>query len=101
MEKNVVKISIVGTNQQSLSDAKDRLIKRHLVAGMSYNECKTTYWNGGQIIECDTNIIRGITFYHKIPDIERALPDGVTIISACPSSYVNPKTERWLNESIT
>ncbi|MCM1440767.1 MAG: hypothetical protein NC131_16435, partial [Roseburia sp.] len=58
------------------------------------------FWNGGQIIKRQMNIIRGITLYEKLIDIENALPEGVTIISACPSTYVNPKTERWLNESI-
>lgn len=100
MGKNVVMVSIVGTSEDSLVVARDRLVKRHLIAGLSYNECTTTYWAGGQIMCGQSKIIRGITFYDKIKEIEGALPDGVTIISACPSTYVNPKTEKWLNESI-
>ena len=98
--KSVAKISIVGTNEDDLVVARDRLIKRHLVAGLSYNECSTVYWMGGQVTHSKTNIIHGITFYDKIPEIEGVLPESVTIVSACPSTYVNPKTERWLNESI-
>lgn len=100
MEKTVVKVSIVGTTEDSLIKTRDRLIERHLLAGLSYNECSATYWLGGQIMNHTTSVIRGITFYDKVKDIENALPEGVTIVSACPSTYVNPKTERWLNDSI-
>ncbi len=98
--ENVVKISIVGGSEDSLIKTRDRVLKRHLVAAVSYNECTTTFWQGGQIVTRTNNIIRGITLYEKIPQIEDVLPDDVFIISACPSTYVNPKTERWLKESI-
>lgn len=98
--KEVVIISIVGASEEGLLKAKERLTTRHLVAGISYNECHTTYWLGGQLMSHQNMILRGITYHEKISEIERVLPEDVTIISACTSTYVNPKTERWLNESI-
>lgn len=98
--KSVVKISIVGKNQEELNKVASSILEKHLIAGMSISDSKTAYWLGGQLILGSNLIMRGITFYDKIQDIEKELPDGVSIISACPSTYVNPKTERWLNESI-
>lgn len=98
--KSVVLVSIVGETEEALVKTRDRLIKRHLLAGLSYNECSTVYWKGGQIMQSKSKIVRGITFHSKIEDIVNVLPSGVEIISVCESTYVNPKTERWLNESV-
>lgn len=99
--KSVAIISIVAANSTSLMEAKTVLCNNHLVAGITYNECTASYWLGGQLTTNPQTILRGITFYEKITEIEKVLPEDVTIISACPSTYVNPKTERWLNESIS
>lgn len=99
--KSVAVISIVGSNDDVMEEVRWRLLRRHLVAGIRYNECDTAYWQGGQIVQRQAKLIHGITFFEKIPDIEGVLPEGVQIVSACLSTYVNPKTERWLNASVS
>lgn len=98
--REVVFIKIVKNPSEKNRDIRQILTEKHLVAGITETECKATYWQGGSVFSHDIKVLRGITFYDRIDEIEKLLPEGTTIIGACPSTYVNPKTERWLNESI-